>query len=153
MMKRFLTFFLAALLLVGSVSTECLAIEPSTISQIEYLEDGSYVITTIEEIGTRATNTKTGSAVKRKYDSNNVLEWTITLTGTFTYTGSSSTCTSSSISVAISDSNFAEVSRSATKSGNTAYGSATIRKKVLGVTVSTNTYDLSLSCDKNGNLS
>ena len=153
-MKRcFLSLVLAVILVVGMLSIECFAVTTDSQTEIRYLDDGGYIITTIEEAGVRATDSKTGTKTNSKYNSDGSLEWQIILRGVFTYTGTTSTCKESTIAVNIYDSNYNEVSRSATKSGNTASGSATISRKVLGITVSTNTYSISLSCDKNGNLS
>ncbi len=44
-------------------------------------------------------------------------------------------------------------SHSCWRSGNTAYGTVTMKYKTLGVTIQTITKDISLSCDSNGNLS
>ena len=153
MKKRFLSLFLAIALIISALSMECFAATDSSRKEIRYLEDGGYIVTTIEESMTRATNTKTGTKRDSKYNSDGTLEWQIILRGVFTYTGTTSTCTESTIAVNIYASNYSEVSRSATKSGNTAYGSATISRKVLGVTIATDTYPLTLTCDKNGNLS
>ena len=153
MSKRIVSAIIAIILVINIVSIECFATGEDNSSEIVYLDDGGYIITTTQEIGTRAADSKTGTHTKSKYDSDGNLEWQIILRGVFTYTGTTSTCTSSTIAVNIYSSNYSKVSSSATKSGNTAYGEATISRKVLGVTVATNTYELSLSCDKNGNLS
>ena len=152
MKRRVFSLFLVLVTIVSVLSIKCLAADIEN-SEIEYLEDGGYIITTTQEIYVRATNTKVGTRTRSQYDSDGVLDWQIILSGTFTYTGTTSTCTASSISVNIYDSAYSKVSSSSSKSGNTATGSATISRKVLGVTVATNTYSLSLSCDKNGNLS
>lgn len=153
MKKRIFSLVLAVILVVSMLSTECFAITTESQSEIRYFNDDGYIVTTIEEVETRATNSKTGTKTNSKYNSDGSLEWQIILRGVFTYTGTTSTCKESTIAVNIYASNCSEVSRSATKSGNTASGSATISRKVLGVTVATNTYPISLSCDKNGNLS
>lgn len=153
MKRRFFTLLLAIIMFTSAFYVEGFATTVDSAPQIEYLADGGYIITTTQETETRATNSKTGTRVKSRYTSNDVLEWQIILRGVFTYTGTTSTCTASSIAVNIYDSNYVKKSSSSSKSGNTAKGSATISKKVLGVTVSTNTYNLTLSCDKDGNLS
>lgn len=151
MKHRVISLVLVFVLIISLFTLECFATDTSK-TEIEYLEDGSYIITTTQEVYVRATNTKVGTRTKSQYDSDNVLDWQVILRGEFTYTGTSSTCTSSTISVNIYDSAYSKVSSSSSKSGNTANGSATISRKVLGVTVATNTYPFSLSCDKNGNL-
>lgn len=144
---------LIVLILVSLLTIECLAVENHAVQEIEYLEDGSYIVTTLQTIGSRATNTKTGTRTKERYNNDDTLAWRIVLRGTFTYNGTTSVCTASTVTVNIYDTAYSKDSSSATKSGNTAYGSATIKRKVLGVTIATNTYNLTLSCDKDGNLS
>lgn len=152
MKRRFLSFIFVIVLAVSMLGIECFATDNKNQTEIRYLEDGSYIITIIQETGSRATNTRTGTTIESYYDSDGNLDWRIVLGGTFTYTGTTATCISSNITVNIYDSSYSKVSSSSSKSGNTASGSATISRKVLGVTVATNTYPLSLSCDKDGNL-
>lgn len=121
--------------------------------EIIYLDDGSYIVITVESIDTRASGTKSGSKSYDCYTSQNELEWRAVLSGTFTYNGTSATCTSSSCNVTIYDTSWYEVSKTVTKSGNTASAVVTMGRKVLGITVSKKDYPLSLSCDKDGNLS
>lgn len=150
--KRWLALLLTVALFVGICNVDVFAAADSEM-QVEYLNDGGYIVTELQESGARATNSKTGTKRKSKYDSNDNLEWQIILRGEFTYNGTTSTCNESIIAVNIYDSNFVKKSSSSSKNGNIAKGSATISKKALGVTVSTNTYNLTLTCDKNGNLS
>ena len=125
-----------------------------TQQEIEYLDDGSYIVTTITESLSRAGNTKTGTKTDQYYDSNGALQWTISVTGTFSYDGSSSTCTNVTGSTSITDTaSWRLVSESTNRSGNTATYEATLGYKVLGITVRKETHTLNLSCDKNGNLS
>ena len=83
---------------------------------------------------------------------NNIEQWKITLTGSFTYTGTGSTCTASSCNVTIYNSIWSVASKSATKSGNTAYCSARMVKKYLGATILEKPCNFTLTCDKNGNV-
>ena len=151
-MKRISAALLAFAMLISMIPFPGFATETSERETIVF-EDGSYMTETIIEVSTRASGTKTGSKVKRYYDADGNLEWTATLTGTFTYTGSSSTCTASSCSVTVSNSAWYTVSKSANKSGTTANATVVMGKKVLGVTVTKASANVSLSCDANGNLS
>ncbi|MDY2983051.1 MAG: hypothetical protein SOT00_06725 [Eubacteriales bacterium] len=63
------------------------------------------------------------------------------------------TCTASSYTYQIHNSSWSFSSGSASKSGNTATAKGTFARKVLGITVDSKTLTVSLSCDKNGNLS
>lgn len=127
--------------------------EPELLEIIRY-EDGSYLEITLEAAPqTRASGSLTKTKNYTFTNSNGVAEWKISLTGSFTYTGTTSTCTAASCNVTIYQSNWSAASKSASKSGNTAYGTARILRKYLGVTVSDKTYNLTLTCDKNGNVS
>ena len=97
--------------------------------------------------------TKTGSKTYSDYDSSGNLRWSAKLTGSFTYNGTVSTCTNASCTVTISNSAYYVISRSAYASGNTAYADVTIGCRVLGVTISSESYSITLTCDANGNLS
>lgn len=121
---------------------------------IEYFEDGSYaVITIIEELDNSRATVKSGSKVYTYSGSNGETLWTYKITGTFSYTGSSSTCTAVSDSYTISNDNWHMSSHSCSKSGNTAYGTVTMKYKVLGITANTITRNISLSCSATGTLS
>lgn len=122
-------------------------------TDVIYFDDGSYITVQMSMINLRASGTVKGNKVYTHYGSDNASNWKVVLTGSFTHTGSNATCTASSIDVTIYDSAWYVISKSANKSGNEAYGTATIGEKVLGVTVSKISTDLSLSCDANGNLS
>lgn len=118
-----------------------------------YFEDGSYIVTTITEAQSRAATGKSGAKTSTYYGNDGTAHWKATLSGSFTYDGSSATCTSSSCSVTIYNNSWYTLSKSASKSGNSAFGSATMGYKVLGITTNQVTRDISLTCDKDGNLS
>lgn len=154
MIKRALSFILIFVLIFSGLSVQSYAATDNTYTQIRYLEDGGYIITTItEETLSRSTSSKTATKRETRYNGDGSMAQQILLRGEFTYTGTTSTCTSSTITVNIYDTAYSKDSSSAWRNGNTAYGSATIKRKVLGVTVATNTYNLSVTCDANGNLS
>lgn len=116
-------------------------------------DDGSYMTVEVITNGLRASGTVTGNKINTFYDSEGNTKWKAVLTGSFTYTGSSATCTTASVDVTIYDSNWYVISKSASKSGNTASASVTMGRKAAGVTLSKVNADLTLSCDANGNLS
>lgn len=101
----------------------------------------------------RATNTKTGTRVITSKNADGTIDWKAVLTGTFTYNGTTATCTTSSVTVTVYASNWYEVSKTAGKSGASATGSVTMGRKVLGITVAKETYDMTLTCSSNGTLS
>lgn len=117
------------------------------------LDDGSYLQITIEELTTRATNTRTANKYLTHYNSSDEVLWEAKLTASFTYTGTTSACTSANCSVTVNDSAWYVVSKSASYSGNTATANLTMGKKFLGITIDKPEYTITLTCDKDGNLS
>lgn len=151
-MKRFFSLVLVAILLISIFPQNCLAVEIKEPAVI-YFEDGSYMTETIRQVYSRTSGAKTATKEKTYYDGNGNADWKVVLTGSYTYTGSSSTCTASSCSVTIYDSDWYTISKSASKSDNTATASVTMGYKLLGVTVNKVSADIALTCDKDGNLS
>lgn len=150
-MKRLLCTILVLLLALSTLPTAGHASE--TESEIVYFEDGTFLRVTIAEYGTRASGTKTATKTyEYSNDSGSVL-WKAVLSGTFTYTGTSTTCTASSCSVTVYDSSWYQVSKTVGKSGNTANATLTMGHKLLGVTITKKTVNMTLTCDANGNLS
>lgn len=129
--------------------------------QVEYLEDGSKIVTCVYEdianqgIATAATTvTKSGKKTKTGYDSDGDLNWSLTVHGTFSVvTGSSATCTASSYSYTAPGSGWSLKTGSATKSANKATANGTFVKKVLGITTQTKTASVTLTCSTSGTLS
>lgn len=154
MKRRIFSFLLIGALCAVLFPQYVLAVETTDNSaEIIALENGDYIVVTTEEYNTRASQTKSAN---RKYSyttSSGEVSWVITLYGTFTYNGTTSTCTASSVDVTVNASNWYLVSKAASKSGNTATADVTMGKKLLGITIAKEDYTLSLTCDKNGNLS
>ena len=152
MKKKILSLLTACLLVVCLLPVQVLAAERE--ETVTYYADGSYTVTTVEKYLTaRASGTVTGNETKNYYSSSNKLQWKAVLNATFTYTGSSATCTKvNSLNVTIYDSAWSVGSKSTSKSGNTAYGYLTMNGAIIGGTQGV-PVTLTLSCDKNGNLS
>ena len=102
---------------------------------------------------TEQRNSVTGQKSYYYKNSDGVIRWTATLTGTFTYNGSTATCTAASCETSVQSGNWSETYNHAYPSGNTAQADITMVRKVLFVTVQTETAHLTLTCDGNGNLS
>ena len=132
-------------------------------TEIVYLNNGSYITITLiaKDISTlsltstdSATFTKAGNKVVTCRDKKGNLEWEYTLFAEFSVVENvSATCTSATYSQTIYASDWSFGNGNATKSGNTAYGVGTFKRKVLFVTVDTANIDISIFCDVNGNLS
>lgn len=150
--RRFLPTVLLLAFLLSMIPFRAEASQ-TVATEIEYLSDGGYIETVISESVSRASGTKTGTKVKRYVDSDGNEEWVIRLEGTFSYNGTSATCTNAVCNVTVSASNWYVVNKSASKNGAVASASVTMGQKVLGVTVAKPSYQLTLTCDKNGNLS
>lgn len=153
MKKRISAMLLSCLLLTLLLPMQALA--ANTQSTISRYEDGSYSVATVKRIDTaaRASGTVTGATEVEHYSASGTLEWTASLTATFSYTGSSARCTAvDNLSVRIFESGWSMASKSSSKSGNTATGNITMRYSTLTGTGNF-PITLTLSCDKNGNLS
>lgn len=150
-MKKCISWLLLFVLMISLFPISAFAAGEE--EEVVYFEDGSYMTISVQEFGSRASGSKSGNKAYSYYAEDGTLSWKATLNGSFTYTGSSATCTSSSINVTVYKSEWYTISKSASKSGATATGTVTMGKKLLGVTVSQISRDLTLTCDKNGNLS
>lgn len=152
-MRKILSFLCTIVFVLGLMSTGVQAAEMYENRNTITFEDGSYIEIIIEDISTRANNTKNGYKTYSFYDSQDNLEWQAKLSASFTYDGTTSNCTSASCTVTVYDSKWYEVSNNTTRSGNTATTALTMGQKFLGVTISKPEYTITLTCDKDGNLS
>ena len=126
--------------------------QPET--EVEYLEDGSYLVTQIESgISLFASGSKTVTKYTSYYNSDDEIQWTLYLKASFTYTGSSATCTSASTSYKIYESAWKVTDALATKSGRTATGDYVVKKYWLGIITTTVPVKIIATCDNNGNIS
>ncbi|MBQ3016022.1 MAG: hypothetical protein IJD79_04500 [Clostridia bacterium] len=130
-------------------------------SEITYLSNGSYIITTFSVIPTdnsvqtaATTYTKQGTKTINCYSSDNELEWEYTLTGTFTVNnGISATCTNATHSKTIYSSKWSFSDENTYAENNVAHGKGVFKRKVLFIVVEKTNVDISITCDVYGNLS
>lgn len=150
-MKKFLTGILIAFLLM-LCTLPVYAAEAD--KEVIYYDDGSYTIVTMDVVGVaRATDKISANKVYNHCSPSGATEWKATMRATFTYTGSTATCTSvDSLSVSIYNDDWSLVSKSTRKSGATAYGDVVMERSIIGGTQGV-PVTLTLTCDKNGNLS
>ena len=151
-MKRFFTILLFIVLLLPSINiVHANPSQPDV--QIVATEDGGYIVIELYNSSNiaRATLTKTRSYTR--YDVDNNALWKASITGSFTYDGRTASCTSSSCNVTIYDSAWYTISKTAWTSENFAKATVEMGQKMLGVTVRRETYDLSILCDRYGNVS
>lgn len=154
-MKRMGWFICVWSLLVFCVGVVPVQAEDSEVqTQIEYLEDGSYYVTTITTEQGLERSVKSGSKSTQYFDASNKLQWTFTVTGTFSYNGSSSSCTKATYSLNIANDAWKKESASAYASGNRAVGKVSMQEYLLflpkGDAVNRT---ITLTCDAKGNLS
>ncbi len=153
LMKKILVCTLAIVLALSTLATPCDATSLGN-SEVVYLEDGSYIVTSLEVSKTSRSSSVRGSKSSRYYSASDVLQWTVVLTGTFTYnSGVSASCTSATCDVEILDSAWSCSSKSASTSGASAIGNAEIIQKFLFVTIYTVPVSIMITCDTYGNLS
>ena len=155
-MKLFMSvisFCLMLLLVCSPLYVSATEIAAETDNIIMY-EDGSYITITIQESASRTSYVKTGSKTLTYTNSNGVVEWEAVLSCSFLYDGTTSSCTSSICQVTTYHEDWYEYSNSTTRSGATATTELTMGLKgIFGITVKKYSYTITLTCDKNGNLS
>ena len=92
--KKLSILFLCLLMLFSYPSTALAGENETTEVDVEYFDDGSYLVTetTFDNTLTRA-STKSATRRLTYFNANDVSEWYFELSATFSYTGSSVTCT------------------------------------------------------------
>lgn len=97
---------------------------------------------------------KTGQTTYEFRRSDGAPIWQITVSATFTYNASGGRCVYVyTPSVVVYDDDWCVVSKSAARDGDTAIGNITMGLKLLSGRINELPVTLTLSCDKNGNLS
>ncbi len=155
-MKRYLSLFLVLAMLGGIFAlpvSAASAVEASE-TTVEYLEDGSYIVTTITENSRGArSSSKSGSKSINYCNSKGEEQWVATIHGTFSYDGYSATCTNAYTSHTIYNSAWKLNSSSAERSGNQVIGRFVFKYYLLGVPINTIERAVVLTCSPNGVLS
>ena len=150
-MKRFLSFFLVALLFACTFSVAAVAASKDQLisTSVEYLEDGSYFVTDVYESAVQPFTGKTGSKSSTYYGADGTKYFVVTVNGTFSYVyGSSVGATGATATVGIYSNTISYVSKNAYTREASAYAVGTVRH--LGDNI---TRTVVLTCDKYGNLS
>ena len=163
MKKAFLSIITVILIVLVSTNycfAASLSEKTADAEKIIFCDDGGYITVEVKEStsdqidpkSTTEIKSKSGSVTYTKKSASGTLLWVAVLNGIFTYDGSSSSCIASNCNVTFYDSHYSLTGNQAITAGNTAIGTITIAYKILGITVSTETHTLTLSCDSNGNL-
>ncbi len=99
---------------------------------------------------------KQSTVTKTKYcnyfDKEGNLLWSVYLVGKFTYNHRKAVCVSSEISYDVKDTDWKLLSSSSTEKENTAVGNFVVKQYKLGVPLKEIEGTLTLTCDKNGNV-
>jgi hypothetical protein len=150
-MKKILSVILSVLLClamcVPAFAADDLALGAAdVVGSGEALEDGFTVEDELIVYGNARSTSKTASKV-RTIKSGSTTVATITLTGTFSYTGSSVSVVSKSVTKTLAD-GWSYTQSSLTTSGGTITLNGSVSKLLLKYS-----FTLTLTCDKNGNIS
>lgn len=160
-MKSIKFLFLCSIIIVGMSWLQSVDVkaEASNDVEVEYFDDGSYMVTTFEDVEfdtdeevTLLSTYKTVSKSKSStyYTASGVAQWKFTIAGTFQYNGTTSSAKSASSSVTIYNSQWSVKSRNAYTSGNSVKGDIACTKKNLIIIPVTISRSLTLTCSKDG---
>lgn len=130
---------------------------------IEHFEDGSYLeiqtkITpasnnSLLAVGQNKTASKTASKTYSYKNAANQLQWSATITGTFRINkGQPSYCSNLTKSYKINDSTWSLQSTNSNKTNNQAIGKFVFIQKISGIALQTQSCQIILTCDTNGNI-
>lgn len=151
-MKKTILFLITIIMVLSIVPTAFASQESS--NYIEYLDDGSYLVVSIESSQIfKTTNTKSAKKTVTHKDNSGEILWSATLKANFSYNGSSATCTSSSITYSIADDTWKLISANATKSDNKALADIVAKKYALGIPFKTIEKTITIACSANGTIS
>ena len=152
-MKKLICFTLIAVMLTLWMPTCVSAQEMAMDGEIIPLENGGYILIEISDSPNinRATTTKSKSYTC--YNGDDEIQWKATLNGSFTYDGRIATCTYSTCDVTIYDSHWYQISKSVWADGNIARATLEMGERSLGITILRETHNLSMVCDRYGNVS
>ena len=153
-MKRTVSIGLVILILLN-VFVCFASAQNKTTETIEHFEDGSYGVICIKTVFSLFASKSSITRTKeyKYYDSSNNLDWKASITATFTYNGTTASCTNVSKSTTVYDTSWKCTASSCNKSGATATGDFTFKQYVSFIPVKTINKTLTLTCDKNGNVS
>lgn len=120
---------------------------------IHVFDDGSQLLEGKPAVTAQTRDNITAHKPYYHRNSSGTLLWTITVNGTFSYNGSTSSCISASYDTQINNSAWSVQSGSAYPSGNSAIASVVMARKLLLIVLETVPVTITLTCDKNGNVS
>lgn len=151
-MKKFSSIFLAIVLFFSALPAYGAEADSVT---VEYLENGYYIVTVIEDIPSNTIqpmSMKTETKSKTAYVKNDAGKtlWYVRVTGTFTYGNGTARCTSAIPSAASQDSAWKVSDITGGKFAATAYASATGKQYLDGSVINSISKTVSLTCSPTG---
>ena len=153
-MKKIFSFVLVAAILSTIFVFSAYADENDPGYEIEYLENGDYIVTYFDDGANLIPDDETKGTVvhsktSRYYNSLGETMWYVTVTGKFTYNGVYSSCIEAAHAAGAPGSTWSIVSASHSKSGNTAKATAKARHTSAGG-YSDYTRSVTIKCAPNG---
>jgi len=127
--------------------------DDNSIISIEYLTDGNYIETKIESFGNARSTIKNASKTVTYKNEDGDSLWYAKVTANFYFDGKTSSCTSSSASAGTYVDGWEILSKSSSRTGNTGSATVTAGCYMAGFLIKRVPITVTLSCDKNGNLS
>ena len=118
----------------------------------EYLDDGSYFETVITSSSTRSTIRNASKTTTYKNADGEAL-WDVKVTANFEFNGSTSKCTSAVASANSYNKVWKILDKRSNRNGNSGSATALAGSYLGGVFVGSMSKTVTLTCDKNGNLS
>lgn len=155
-MKKIISTLLSVCMLFVSLTYAYAMGNTNESVNVEYFEDGSYIVTTIDEDSSDVTllsTTTTKSKTSTYYASDGTAQWYVKVTGTFTYGNGSSKCTASSVTAGVYSSNWKIASKSSSYTGSTAIATVAVNQLVYGVVANTIARTVTLTCSSTGTFS
>ena len=155
MLKKFLKKLSIICVIIMVLPVNTFATNIDMAPDIEYLEDGFYYETTLEELPafSRNAHTKTVQKTTNYKNAEGNVMWSLTLKATFTYNNSSAKCTYVTGNAQSVNSHWKVSSKSFQKSGSTATESATVKQLMNGKVIKTTTKKISIHCSPTGKIS
>lgn len=153
-MKKFFCLCLSLVLLL-SFSFDTYASSQTII----FFNDGSYLITTLEDtpiddgITLSSIESKSKSKTIKHYNANNQVMWQATVTGTFSYGNGSAKCTKSTVSAKSFVSEWKITDKSSSISKNSALAKVTAKQYLNSTVINIINKTLQLTCSPTGEFS
>lgn len=153
-MKKLIYFVVCAILVLSTLGISAASAKTETLQTEKIVfSDGSYCVTTIEELSvnenSRAQATKTGTKTNYYYNANDELQFYVVVRGTFTYNGTTATATDSNYGYSIANTAWSFVSGRSSAAANRAFASCTFHLSSAG----DKTLSVALYCSPTGVLS